>query len=255
MGAIFSVVNQKGGVGKTTTSINLGAYLAQMGQRVLLIDIDPQANATSGVGVDVEKLTGSLYELFTKEKNILDVLYPTSIENLHLIPGSPNLSGVSVEFMNTEGRELILKDILSTVKDSYDFILIDCPPSLELLTVNALVASNKVIIPVQCEYYALEGLSRLMNVLEIIKQKVNPALEIEGIVLTMYDKRTTLNKEVVKETQKFFEGKVYEAIVPRNVRVSEAPSYGQPISIYAENSPGAKAYRDLAKEVMKSVHN
>ncbi len=253
MGTTISIVNQKGGVGKTTTAINLGAYLADMGKRVLLIDIDPQANATSGVGVDINKIENSLYDLFTGAKDILDVLYPTAVENLHLLPSSPDLAGLSVELMNVEGREVILKKSLSTIKENYDYILIDCPPSIEMLTVNALVASDKVIVPVQCEYYSLEGLSRLINVLNIVKQDINPQLEIEGIVLTMFDPRTMLNKEVVSETQKFFGDKVYKTIIPRNIRISEAPSYGQPISVYAKDSKGAVAYKALAKELVKNV--
>lgn len=253
MGITISIVNQKGGVGKTTTAINLGAFLADMGKRVLLVDIDPQANATSGVGVDINKIENSLYDLFTGNKETLSVLYPTSIENLHLLPSSPDLSGLSVELMNVEGREIKLKNILGTLKENYDFILIDCPPSIEILTVNALVASDKVLVPVQCEYYSLEGLSRLINILNIVKNDINPQLEIEGIVLTMFDPRTMLNKEVVSETQKYFGDKVYKTVIPRNIRISEAPSYGQPISIYAKDSKGALAYKELAKELVKNV--
>ena len=253
MSTTIAIVNQKGGVGKTTTAINLGAFLADMGKRVLLVDVDPQANATSGVGVDINKIENSLYDLFNGTKDVLAVLYPTSIENLHLLPSSPDLSGLSVELMNVEGRELKLKNILAPIQDSYDYILIDCPPSIEMLTVNALVAANKVLVPVQCEYYSLEGLSRLINVLNIVKEDINPQLEVAGIVLTMFDPRTMLNKEVVNETQKFFGDKVYKTIIPRNIRISEAPSYGQPISIYAKNSKGALAYKELAKELVKNV--
>jgi chromosome partitioning protein len=253
MSTILAIVNQKGGVGKTTTAINLGAYLAELNKRVLLVDIDPQANASSGVGIDTTKLEGTLYDALAGNKDILSVLYPTSIENFHLLPSSADLAGISVEFMNVEGREVLLKNILEPIKDSYDYILIDCPPSVELLTVNALVAANSVLVPVQCEYFSLEGLSRLTSILNIIKKDINPNLEIEGIVLTMFDPRTMLSKEVVKETQKFFGEKVYKTVIPRNVRISEAPSYGQPVSIYAKDSKGAIAYLELAKELVNNV--
>jgi chromosome partitioning protein len=253
MGKVYAIVNQKGGVGKTTTAINLGSALAQSGKMVLLIDTDPQANATSGVGVDVEKINSSLYDLYTGHKQILDVLYPTSIENLHLLPSAPDLSGISVEMANEPGREVILKNILEPIRESYDFILIDCPPSLGILTLNALVAADKVIVPVQCEYYALEGLSRLIKTLELVKQEVNPALDIEGLVLTMHDPRTMLSNEVVKETRSFFGEKVYQSVIPRNVRISEAPSHGQPISVYAGKSKGSLAYDSLAKELIANV--
>ena len=253
MGVIIAVVNQKGGVGKTTTAINLGTALAESGKMVLLVDTDPQGNATSGVGVDVEKLNGFLYDLYTRDKAILDVLYPTSIKNLHLLPASPNLSGIEIEMLNEEGRETRLKNILAGVQDAYEFILIDCPPSLGLLTVNALVAASRVLVPVQCEYYALEGLSRLMQTLELVKKEINPKLDVEGIVLTMHDSRTKLSHEVVKETRRFFGDKVYNTLISRDVRVSEAPSYGQPISVYARKSKGAEAYNKLAKELIANV--
>lgn len=250
MGKIIAIVNQKGGVGKTTTAINLGAALAERGKTVLLVDTDPQANATSGVGIDTEKIHGTLYDLYINNKEILEVLYPTSVENLHLLPSSPDLSGLSIELVHEEGREIRLKMLLSAVKDSYDYILIDCPPSLGILTVNALVAADRVVVPVQCEYYALEGLSRLNQTIDIIKENINPELQIEGIILTMHDPRTTLSSQVVEETKKFFGEKVYKTIVPRNVRISEAPSYGQPINVYAKKSKGAEAYQNLAKELI-----
>ncbi|MDR2431293.1 MAG: AAA family ATPase [Candidatus Margulisbacteria bacterium] len=253
MGSTIAIVNQKGGVGKTTTAINLGTALAESGKMVLLVDTDPQVNATSGVGVDIEKIENSLYDLYTREKDILDVLYPTSIENLHLLPGSSDLSGIEVELLGEEGREARLKNMLAAVRDAYDFILIDCPPSLGLLTVNALVAAQRVIVPVQCEYYALEGLSRLMKTLEIVKQEINPELDVEGILLTMYDVRTKLSGEVARETRKFFGAKVYNTLIARDVRISEAPSYGQPISVYASRSRGAAAYNKLAKELIANV--
>ncbi|MDR1998241.1 MAG: AAA family ATPase [Candidatus Margulisbacteria bacterium] len=254
MGITIAIVNQKGGVGKTTTAINLGTALAESGKMVLLIDTDPQVNATSGVGVDVEKLEASLYDLYTQGKDILQVLYPTSIENLHLLPGSSDLSGIEVELLHEAGRETRLKNILTAVQDAYDFILIDCPPSLGLLTVNALVAAQRVIVPVQCEYYALEGLSRLMKTLDLVKKEINPALDVEGILLTMHDARTKLSGEVVKETRKFFGDRVYHTQISRDVRISEAPSYGQPISVYARRSKGADAYNKLAKELIAHVH-
>lgn len=253
MGTTIAIVNQKGGVGKTTTAINLGTALAESGKMVLLVDTDLQANATSGVGVDIEKLGGTLYDLYTGEKEILEVLYPTSIENLHLLPASTNLAGIEIELLNEEGRETVLKNILAKVQAAYDFILIDCPPSLGLLTVNALTAADRVIVPVQCEYYALEGLSRLMHTLELVKKEINPQLEVEGIVMTMHDARTKLSGEVVKETRQFFGDKVYDTIISRDVRVSEAPSYGQPISVYAKKSKGADAYNKLAKELIANV--
>lgn len=253
MGTTIAIVNQKGGVGKTTTAINLGTALAESGKMVLLVDTDLQANATSGVGVDIEKLGGTLYDLYAGEKEILEVLYPTSIENLHLLPASTNLAGIEIELLNEEGRETVLKNILAKVQAAYDFILIDCPPSLGLLTVNALTAADRVIVPVQCEYYALEGLSRLMHTLELVKKEINPQLEVEGIVMTMHDARTKLSGEVVKETRQFFGDKVYDTIISRDVRVSEAPSYGQPISVYAKKSKGADAYNKLAKELIANV--
>lgn len=255
MTVIYAVVNQKGGVGKTTTTVNLGAYLAEQGKRVLLVDIDPQANATSGVGLDTDKIEGSIYEALSGQKSVLEVLYPTSVKNLNIIPASQDLSGAVVELLGMEGREYLLKNLLEQIRESYDYILIDCPPSVGILTINALAAANKALVPVQCEYYALEGLGRLMHTIELVKEEANPQLEIGGIVMTMYDPRTKLSKEVVEETKKHFSAKVFKTIVPRNVRISEAPSYGQPITIYAKRSEGAKAYRELTKEVMAHGHS
>ena len=250
MGTIIAIVNQKGGVGKTTTAINLGTALAEAGKMVLIVDTDPQANATSGVGVDAEKIEASLYNLYASRKDILEFIYPTSINNLHLLPGSTELSSVEVELLNEEGNEQRLKNALAAVQDGYDYILIDCPPSLGLLTLNALAAASRVIVPVQCEYFALEGLARLVKALDIIKQNINPELNIEGIVLTMHDPRTALSRQVVEETRKCFGEKVFQTLIPRNVRISEAPSYGQPISVYADKSKGAEAYNNLAKELI-----
>jgi chromosome partitioning protein len=250
MAIVYSIVNQKGGVGKTTTTINTGAFLAAQGKRVLIVDMDPQANASSGVGLDVDKIEGCVYELLSGGKTVLEVLHPTSVENLHIIPASEDLAGAVVEMLNVERREYILKELLISIDDSYDYILIDCPPSVGILTINALAASHKVLIPVQCEYYALEGLGRLMGIVDLVRQEINPQLELGGILMTMYDPRTRLSKEVVEETRKHFAEKVFKTIVPRNIRISEAPSYGQPITIYAKNSDGAKAYYELTKEVV-----
>ena len=253
MGLIYSIVNQKGGVGKTTTSVNLGAFLADEGKRVLLVDLDPQANASSGVGLQIEKIKVDIYDSLLGGKSVREIIHPTSVKNMHIVPAGPDLAGATVELVDSDNREFKLKEMLAPVKDLYDFILIDCPPSLGILTVNALAASQRVIVPVQCEYYAMEGLSRLMQTLEIVKQELNPTLMIEGILLTMYDPRTSLNREVVKETQKHFKKQVYKAIIPRNVAISEAPSHGQPITIYAKKSAGAKAYREFAQEVIKGA--
>ncbi|MFC1517026.1 ParA family protein [Candidatus Margulisiibacteriota bacterium] len=255
MGVIYAVVNQKGGVGKTTTTVNLGAYLAEQGKQVLLVDIDPQANASSGVGLDVEKIESGIYELLSGNKEVLDTLYPTSVKGLNIIPSSPDLAGAVVELLNVEGREKILKNILAPLKEAYDYILIDCPPSIGMLTINALIAADKALVPVQCEYYALEGLGRLIKTIELVREEANPSLELGGIVMTMFDLRTKLSKEVVEETRKHFNDKVFKTIVPRNVRISEAPSYGQPITIYAKRSEGAKAYRELTKEVLAHGNN
>ncbi len=255
MTEIYAVVNQKGGVGKTTTTVNLGAFLADHGKRVLIVDMDPQGNATSGVGLAVEKITGTLYELICGTKEILDVLYPTSVENLNIIPANSDLAGASVELLNIEEREYQLKKAIDPIKDSYDYILIDCPPSIGILTINALSAATKVLVPVQCEYYALEGLGRLMSTIEMVKSEANPELELGGIVMTMYDHRTKLSREVVEETKKHFNDKVFKTIIPRNVRISEAPSFGQPITIYAKKSEGAMAYQELTKEVLQNGRN
>jgi len=250
MARILAVVNQKGGVGKTTTAVNMGAHLAELGQRVLIVDMDSQGNATSGVGIDVSKVEQTVYDAILDNARVLDALYPTSVDNLHVMPSSVHLAGLSSELATTEGREFYLKETLQKIQDNYDFILIDCPPSLGLITVNSLVAAREVIVPVQCEYYALEGLSRLIQTINIVKERVNPDLDLTGIALTMFDPRTTLSKEVERETRSYFKEKVFTTVIPRNVRISEAPSYGQPITIYAKKSQGAKAYVSLAKEVL-----
>jgi chromosome partitioning protein len=252
MAKIYAIVNQKGGVGKTTSVINLCAYLASSGQRVLMVDIDPQANATSGIGVDKTAVTASIYDLLLEEAPLNEVVQSLPEFKLDLIPSSPALSGAEVELVQAIGREYRLQKGLEGVNGRYDYVLIDCPPSLSLLTINALTAARDgVIIPVQCEYLALEGLSQLTQTVELVQKYLNPQLTIRGLILTMYDSRTNLSRQVVEEVRKYFPGKVFRTIVPRNVRLSEAPSYGQPINIYAPTSPGALAYQVLSREILK----
>ncbi len=247
------IVNQKGGVGKTTTAINLSSYLSESGKKVLLIDLDPQANATSGIGLNQEQIEENIYHLFQDPSRINDVLYPTPFENLHIIPSSRELSGAEIELVNHVSRETILKEALAPLKNYYDYIIMDCPPSLGLLTVNGLTAADKALIPVQCEYFALEGIAGLVNTLKLVKESLNPNLEISGIVLTMYDKRTALNRQVMENTKRFFKDLVFDTIVPRNIRLTEAPSHGLPIALYNPESKGAEAYFNLAQEVMTRV--
>ena len=252
-GVTISVVNQKGGVGKTTTAINLAAYLSK-NYKVLLIDADAQANATSGVGVRQDAINKSLYHfLIDDEAGFDEVLYPTVFDNLHIIPSSRDLAGAEVEMVSIVSRETILKKRLAPCRQYYDFIVIDCPPSLGLLTVNALVASDQSIIPVQCEYFALEGIASLVNTLTLVKDSFNPTLVIGGIVMTMYDKRTTLNRDVVRNVRTYFKHLIYDTVVPRNIRLSEAPSHGLPIMLYNPASKGARAYLNLANEVVGRV--
>ena len=251
MGKIISVANQKGGVGKTTTTVNLSTLLAKKGKKVLLIDTDPQGNATSGLGVTKE-LELSVYDVLVGDTTFIDTVEKTSIKNLSICPSNISLAGAEVQLVSMMSREQRLKVKLDEIKDLYDFILIDCPPSLGLITLNAFTASDSVLIPVQCEYFALEGLGQLLNTVNIVKKHLNKGLEIEGALLTMYDARTNLSNQVVKEVKKYFEGKVYKTVIPRNVRLSEAPSYGMPISVYDARSKGAKAYEKLAKEFLKN---
>ena len=252
MTKIYAIVNQKGGVGKTTSVINLSAYVAGSGRRTLMVDIDPQANATSGVGVDKTALTTSIYDLLLEHAAVADVCVTRDEFKLDLVPSSPALSGAEVELVNAIGREYRLQKALDGLNGRYDYILIDCPPSLSLLTVNALTAARDgVLIPVQCEYLALEGLSQLTQTIELVRKYLNPALSIRGLIMTMYDSRTNLSRQVVEEVRNYFPGKVFRTIVPRNVRLSEAPSYGQPINIYAPTSPGALAYKVLTAEILK----
>ncbi|MDR4890490.1 ParA family protein [Bacillus timonensis] len=250
MGKIISISNQKGGVGKTTTSVNLSACLAYVGKRVLLVDIDPQGNATSGCGIEKANVDQCIYDVLVDDVEAKDVTVPTTVENLYMIPATIQLAGAEIELVPTISREVRLKRALDEVRDQYDYIIIDCPPSLGLLTLNALTASDTVIIPVQCEYYALEGLSQLLNTIRLVQKHLNTDLMIDGVLLTMLDARTNLGIQVIDEVKKYFQDKVYKTIIPRNVRLSEAPSHGEPIIIYDPKSRGAEVYLDLAKEVI-----
>ena len=250
MGKILSVANQKGGVGKTTTAVNLSAILAGKGRKVLLIDADPQGNATSGLGVDKE-VELSTYDLIISDVPAIDVIEQTGIRNLSICPSNMNLAGAEVQLVSMMSREQRLKEKLDKVKDMYDYIFIDCPPSLGLVTLNAFTASDSVLIPVQCEYFALEGLGQLLNTIELVKKHLNKSLYIEGAILTMYDIRTNLSNQVVKEVKRYFNNQVYKTVIPRNVRLSEAPSYGVPITIYDAHSKGAKSYEKFAREFVR----
>jgi len=251
---IVAVTNQKGGVGKTTTTLNLGVYLANNNKKVLLVDLDPQSNLTSGLGLkhatkDEDKK--SVYDVLLGQANVSEVYISTNIENLFLVPSDLALAGVEIELVNQISRELRLKRALDLVNNQFDFVLIDCPPSLSILTINALAAANNVFIPVQCEYYALEGIGQLVETIKLIKNGINPELSISGIILTMFDTRTKLSASVVDEVKRYFPKEIFETIIPRNVKLSEAPSHGLPISSYDPSSSGAKAYNNLAKEVIK----
>lgn len=250
LGKIISVANQKGGVGKTTTSVSLSAILAKKGKKILMIDMDPQGNGTSGLGID-KNVKFSVYDVIIDEVEIENTIQKTEIENLDVCPSNINLAGAEVELVDMEEREKRLKDKLDKIKDKYDYIIIDCPPSLGLVTLNAFTASDSVLIPVQCEYYALEGLGQLINTINLVKKHLNKSLYIEGALLTMYDARTNLSNQVVKEVKRYFEDKVYKVVIPRNIKLSEAPSYGMPITLYDKRSKGAKCYEKLAKEFLK----
>lgn len=243
-----AIFNQKGGVGKTTTAINLASALSSLGEKVLVCDIDSQANATSGLGFDKENIPLSIYDSLIEDKNISDVIQQTEYENLHLLPSNIELAGSEVDITNMVNRESILKNKIQEIDSKYNYILIDCPPSLGLLTINALNASDTVLIPIQCEYYALEGVGQLLNTINLVKNSLNPNLKIEGVLLTMDDSRTNLSNQVTAEVRNFFQNLVYDTTIPRNVRLAEAPSYGKPIFFYAKNSNGSKAYLKLAKE-------
>lgn len=247
---VIAIANQKGGVGKTTTSVNLSACLADLGKRVLLVDLDPQGNSTSGFGFDKTKIKQSVYDVLVNDVPIEGVILQTKVENLMLLPATIQLAGAEIELVSIMSRETKLKRVLDKVKYSYDYVIIDCPPSLGLLTINSLTAANSVLVPIQCEFYALEGLSQLMNTITLVQKNLNPALSLEGVVLTMFDARTNLSIQVVDEVKNHFRHKVYQTIIPRNVRLSEAPSHGQPITRYDPKSKGAEVYTDLAKEVI-----
>ena len=249
MSRIIAVSNQKGGVGKTTTSVNLAACVAEKGKRVLLVDIDPQGNASSGLGVT--ERSPSIYDVLLGEKSAENAVRKTEFDNLSVLPSDMALAGAEIELVAIPERETLLRKALASVRGRFDYIFIDCPPSLSLLTLNAMTAADSVLIPIQCEYYALEGVGQLMNTLQLVKKRLNPALEIEGVVLTMLDGRTNLGLQVVQEVKKYFKSRVYGAIIPRNVRLSEAPSHGEPINVYDARSTGAEAYRALAAEFIE----
>ena len=250
MGKIIALANQKGGVGKTTTAINLAASLATLEKKVLLIDADPQANASSGLGIDVRKATYTIYECIIGKCRTQEAIFHTEIEGLDIISSHIDLVGAEIEMLSIETREMALKRVVDPLKDAYDFILIDCSPSLGLITVNSLVCADSVIIPVQCEYFALEGISKLLNTIKLIKQKLNPALDIEGFLLTMYDSRLRLSNQVLDEVRRHFQDLVFKTVIPRNVRLSEAPSHGLPVILYDADSVGAKTYLKLAQEIV-----
>ena len=250
MSRIIAVANQKGGVGKTTTAINLSACLAEKNKKVLTLDMDPQGNTTSGLGVDKNQAENTVYELILDESELSDCIYSSVMENLSVIPSNINLSGAEIELIGFENKEYLLKSKLDMIKDNYDYIIIDCPPSLNLLTINAMTAADSVIVPIQCEYYALEGLSQLIHTIDLIKERLNPKLEIEGVVFTMYDARTNLSLQVVENVKENLDKNIYKTIIPRNVRLAEAPSYGMPINLYDSRSSGAESYRLLAAEVI-----
>lgn len=252
LGRIIAITNQKGGVGKTTTSVNLSACLAYLGKRVLLIDIDPQGNATSGVGINKGEIQSCIYDVLIDDEKVSHVTQQSKVENLFVVPATISLAGAEIELVSTISREVRLKHALEQVKDQYDYIIIDCPPSLGLLTINALTASDAVIIPVQCEYYALEGLSQLLSTVRLVQKHLNQHLSIDGVLLTMLDARTNLGIQVIEEVKKYFQDSVYKTIIPRNVRLSEAPSHGEPIIIYDPKSRGAEVYLELAREVIKN---
>ncbi|MFA5882686.1 MAG: AAA family ATPase [Acidimicrobiia bacterium] len=253
MPRVVAIANQKGGVGKTTTTVNLGAALAELGFRVLVLDLDPQGNASTGLGLNPRDVEGSVYDVLLSDATLDDIVEPTSLKNLFVAPATIDLAGAEIELVPVMSRELRLRKAIEGVKDDYDIIMIDCPPSLGLLTVNGLAASDDVIVPIQCEYYALEGLGQLLRNVGLVQANLNPGLDVRGIILTMYDARTKLADQVVAEVRAYFGEKVYETVVPRTVRLSEAPSFGQPIIVFDPTSRGAKAYRDLAKEVSRGA--
>lgn len=251
MATVISIVNQKGGVGKTTTTVSLSAYIGKKRKKVLMIDLDPQGNATSGLGIDKGKIENSTYDALVNETPISEAILPSTAKNVDICPTNINLAGAEVELVSAMSREMILKNAIAEVKDNYDYIFIDCPPSLGLLTINALTASDEIIVPIQGEYYALEGLTQLIDTINIVKKKLNPNISILGVVLTMFDRRTQLTRQVKEEVENYFGDKVFKTLIPRNVRLAEAPSHGEAIADYDPNSKGGKAYEELAKEVIK----
>ncbi len=252
---IVSICNQKGGVGKTTTAINLPAYLSQKGFKVLLVDMDPQANATSGLGIEKSNLSKNIYSVLLEQASLEESILKTKIDNLYIVPSTLQLAGATIELISSMGREHKLKKAIDSLTQAFDFIFIDCPPSLGILTINALVASNSALIPMQCEYYAMEGLSQLLNTVELVKKNLNPNLTVEGVLLTMADYRTRLTTEIIEETKKVLGEKVYNVIIPRAIRLSEAPGYGEPIMRYDKNSQGAAAYSRLSEEFISHNSN
>ena len=249
MSRIIAIANQKGGVGKTT--INLASCLAEAGEKVLTIDLDPQGNMTSGLGVDKNEVENTVYELMLEECSIKESMTDTVVEGMKLIPSNVNLAGAEIELLGINEKEYILKNAVDYIRDDYDFIIIDCPPSLNMLTINAMTTADSVLVPIQCEYYALEGLSQLMHTIDLVQQRLNPELEIDGVVFTMYDVRTNLSNQVVDNVKTNLDAKIYETLIPRNIRLAEAPSHGLPINLYDSRSAGAESYRSLAKEVME----
>jgi chromosome partitioning protein len=248
---VIAIANQKGGVGKTTTAVNLSSCLAYKGKKVLIIDIDPQGNTTSGLGIDKKTINKSIYDVLINDEKMENSLVSTPIDNLKLCPSNIQLAGAEVELVSVISRETRMKIALMEIRKGFDFVLIDCPPSLGLLTVNSLTASDTILVPIQCEYYALEGLSQLMNTVKLVQKHLNPALDVEGVVLTMFDARTNLSMQVVDEVKKHFRNKVYRTVIPRNVRLSEAPSFGLPVILYDPKSKGSECYMDLAEEVIE----